>query len=222
MNARLLGAALAALSAFAAAPAAAQVNGIGVADPAVVVAGAQALNTAFGQIGTTYQAQRTPIDQLSEQHAGLRRGFDTNNDGQLSQEEQTAAQANTALLQQLQGLEAQINTLQEPITMAGIFVVEQLAQQLSPAVQQVVQANNVQLLLSSEAALYVGDAAQLTDDIIARLDTLVPTVSIAAPQGWQPTQQGLNLFQQVQDIRRAVAQQQAAATQQPAAPVQGR
>jgi Skp family chaperone for outer membrane proteins len=176
MNARLLGAAVAALTAFAAAPAAAQVNGVGVADPAVVVAGAQALNTAFTQIGTTYQAQRTQID-----------------------------------------------TLQEPITLAGIYVVEQLAQQLSPAVQQVVQANNVQLLLNSEAALYVGEAAQLTDDIIARLDTLVPTVSITAPQGWQASQQGLNLFQQVQDIRRAVAQQQAAAAQQPAAaPVQGR
>jgi Skp family chaperone for outer membrane proteins len=223
MNARLIGAAVAALTALAAAPAAAQVNGIGVADPAVVVAGAQALNTAFTQIGTTYQAQRTQIDQLSEQYAGLRRGFDTNNDGQLSPEEQTAAQNNTALIQQLQGLEAQINALQEPITLAGIYVVEQLAQQLSPAVQQVVQANNVQLLLSSEATLYVGDAAQLTDDIITRINTLVPTVSITAPQGWQASQQGLTLFQQVQDIRRAVAQQQAAAAQQqPAAPVQGR
>jgi hypothetical protein len=43
MNTRLTGAALAALAAFAAVPAAAQVNGISVADPAIARAGSPAL-----------------------------------------------------------------------------------------------------------------------------------------------------------------------------------
>jgi Skp family chaperone for outer membrane proteins len=224
MNARIIGAASLALSLFAAVPAAAQANGIGVADPAVAVAGSQALQTAVGQIGTTFQAQRTQIEQLNQQRATLMRGFDTNNDGQLSQEEQTAAQANTQLIAQIQGVETQINTVQEPITLAGIYVVEQLGQQLSTAVEQVVQANSLQLLLSPGATLWISDAVEMTDDIIARLNANVPTVSTAVPQGWQPAQSSVQLFQQVQDIRRAVAQQQAAAAQQPAAatPVQGR
>jgi len=147
-------------------------------------------------------------------------------DGQLSQEEQTAAQANTALVQQIQGIETQISTVQEPMTLAGIYAVEQVAQQLNAAVQQVVQANNVQLILSPGATLYVADPVELTDDILARLNANVTTVSTAVPQGWQPQQSTVQLFQQVQDIRRAIAQQQAAAAaqQQPAAttPVQGR
>ena len=224
MKARILGAATLALSALVAVPAAAQVNGIGVADPAIAVAGSQALQTAYNQIGTTFQAQRTQLEQLQQQRAGLIRQFDTDNDGQLSQEEQTAAQANTAVIQQVNGLDQQINTIQQPITLARVYVIEQLAQQLSPAVQAVVQANNVQLLLNPSAALYMADPVEMTDEIMAQLNQTVPTVSTAVPQGWQPQQQSVNLFQQVQEILRTVAQQQAAAAQQPAAatPVQGR
>ena len=224
MKARILGAATLALSALVAVPAAAQVNGIGVADPAIAVAGSQALQTAYNQIGTTFQAQRTQLEQLQQQRAGLIRQFDTDNDGQLSQEEQTAAQANTAVVQQVNGLDQQINTIQQPITLARVYVIEQLGQQLSNAVQAVVQANNVQLLLNPSAALYMADPVEMTDEIMAQLNQTVPTVSTAVPQGWQPQQQSVNLFQQVQEILLTVAQQQAAAAQQPAAatPVQGR
>ena len=224
MKARILCAATLALSALVAVPAAAQVNGIGVADPAIAVAGSQALQTAYNQIGTTFQAQRTQLEQLQQQRAGLIRQFDTDNDGQLSQEEQTAAQANTAVIQQVNGLDQQINPIQQPITLARVYVIEQLGQQLSNAVQAVVQANNVQLLLNPSAALYMADPVEMTDEIMAQLNQTVPTVSTAVPQGWQPQQQSVNLFQQVQEILLTVAQQQAAAAQQPAAatPVQGR
>jgi len=220
MNARLTTTALAALAAFAAVPAAAQVNGIAVADPAIAVAGSQAIQTAYNQIGTTFQAQRTQLEQLQQQRAGLIRQFDTNNDGQLSQEEQTAAQANTAVLQQVQGLDQQINTIQQPITLARVYAIEQIGQQLNTAVQQVVQANSIQLILSPQATLFVADAVDVTDDIITQLNTLVPTVSTAAPQGWQPQQQSVQLYQQVAEILMSVAAQQQAqqpAAQQPAA-----
>lgn len=222
MNARLTSTVLAALAAFAAVPAAAQVNGIAVADPALAVAGSQALQTAFGQIGTTFQAQRTQLEQLQQQRAGLIRQFDTNNDGQLSQEEQTAAQANTTVLQQVQGLDQQINTVQQPITLARVYVVEQLGQQLNAAVQQIVHANNVQMIISPASTLFVSDAADLTDEIIAQLNQSVPAVSVTPPQGWQPQQQSVSLYQQVSEILMAAAMQQAQqqqpAAQQPAAP----
>src|SRR5690606_9870841 len=232
MNARILGAASLALSVVAAVPAAAQVNGVAVADPAVAVAGSQALQGAYQQIATTFAAQRTQLEQLQQQRADAIRQFDTDGDGQLSQEEQTAAQANTTVMQQVQGLEQQINAAQQPITRARVYVVEQLAQQLSPAVQQVVQAGNIQLILNPNSALYIGDAADVTDEIITQLNQLAPTVSSAAPDGWQPQQQSVQLYQQVSEILLTVAlQQQAQAqqgqqgqqAQQPAAtPVQGR
>ena len=55
----------AALAASASAPASAQVSGIGVAEPAVIVAGSQALTAAYSQITTMYAAQRTQLDQLA-------------------------------------------------------------------------------------------------------------------------------------------------------------
>jgi len=215
MNARMISAAVSALAAFAAVPAAAQSNGIAVADPSIAVAGSQALQTAYNQIGTTYQAQRTQLDGLNQQRAGLIRQFDTNGDQQLSQEEQTAAQANTAVIGQVNALDQQINTIQQPITLARVYVVEQIAPQLQAAVQQVIQTNNIQVLLSPAAALYIGPGVDVTDKIIAQLNATIPTVSTTVPAGWQPQQQSVQLFQQVAEILQAVALQQAA--QQPAA-----
>src|SRR5690606_18365949 len=214
MKARILGATMLALSALVATPAAAQVNGVAVTDPAVVIAGSQALQTAYTQISTTFQAQRTQLEQLQQQRATAIRQFDTNGDGQLSQEEQTAAQANTAVITQVQGLDQQINTIQQPITLARVYVAEQPAQQLSPAVQAVVQANNIQLILNPAATLYIAQAVDVTDDIVAQLNTLAPTVSTAVPEGWQPQQQSAQLFQQVQEILVTAAAQQQAAQQQ--------
>ena len=109
MRTHLLSLTALALSAGMAVPAAAQVNGVGVTDPSIAIAGSQALQTAYQQIGTTYQAQRTQLEQLQQQRDTLVRQFDTNNDGQMSEAEQQAAQANTTAVQQLQTLDQTIN-----------------------------------------------------------------------------------------------------------------
>jgi Skp family chaperone for outer membrane proteins len=223
MNNRLTGAALAVLAAVAAVPAAAQVNGISVADPAIALAGSQALQAAYGQIGTTFQAQRTQLEQLQQQRSTAIRQFDTDGNGQLSEAEQTAAQANTAAVQQVQGIDQQINTIQQPITRARVYVVEQVAQQLNTAIRNVVTAGNIQVILNPNSGVYFADPVDITDEIIAQLNTLAPTVSTAVPDGWQPSQQSVQLYQEVSEVllQVAMAQQQQQA-QQPATPVQGR
>src|SRR5690606_42132303 len=99
---------------------------------------------------------------------------------------------------------------------ARVFGIEKITQQLNPAVQAVVQAHASQLILSPASTLYIADPVDVTDDIIAQLNTLAPTVSTAVPQGWQPQQQSAQLFQQVQDILVTVAAQQQALQQQQA------
>lgn len=229
--------ALAAFTASASAPASAQVSGIGVAEPAVIVAGSQALTTAYSQISTMYAAQRTQLDQLDQQRVALIKKFDTNNDGQLSQAEQQAAQVETnPTRKQLVTLEQQINTIQQPINLAAAYAVSQIAQQLGTAVQQVVSGGGVQLILPSNQVLYAADAANLNQKIVTALNTRVPQVSITPPAGWQPDQSTVQLFQDVQEVRLAAAQQMAAQKQQagaaapaaqpgakaPATPVKGR
>ena len=232
MRTHLLSLTALALAGGMAVPAAAQVNGVGVTEPAIAIAGSQALQAAYQQIGTTYQAQRTQLEQLQEQRNGVLRQLDTDNDGQLSEAEQQAAQAaNNPVRQQLQTLDQQIAQAQAPMNQARAYVVEQVAQQLSPAVQQVVSQSNVQLILAPSSVLYMADAVDLSDEIIAALNQRVPSVQTTPPQGWQPTQESLSLYQDVQRIFMVAAmqQQQAAANQQapqgqqqPAAPVQGR
>jgi Skp family chaperone for outer membrane proteins len=212
-----------ALTAALAVPAAAQVNGIGVTDPAVAIASAQALGTAYQQIGTTYAAQRTQLEQLQGQRDALVRQFDTNGDGQLSDAEQQAAQSNTSAVQQLQTLDQTNQQTQAPIQLARIYAIEQIALQYGTAVQNVVTANNVSMILTPASVVFATDAVDITDEIVAQLNTLVPAVSTSVPAGWQPQRQSVTLFQEVQQMlmnaaQQQAAQQQSAAPQQPAAP----
>ena len=199
-----------ALGAALSAPASAQVSGIGVAEPAIIVAGSQALSGAYSQITTTYAAQRTQLDQLDQQRIALIKKFDTNNDGKIDQAEQKAAQAeNNPTRKQLETLDTQINQVQAPINLAAAYAVSQIAQQLSAAVQQVVSQGNVQLILPSSDVLYAADAANLNQKVTTALNTRVPQVSITPPAGWQPDQATVQLFQDVQQVRLAAAQAQA-------------
>jgi Skp family chaperone for outer membrane proteins len=214
-----------ALATAIAAPASAQVSGIGVADPAVVVAGSKALQAAYSQISTTYSAQRGQLQTLDQQRLAILKKFDKNNDGRLDDAEQKAAQAaNNADRKQLESVQDQIDKIQQPINMAGAYAVSQIAAQLNPAVQQVVSQGNVQLIIPSNTVIYAAAPANITEKIITALDQRLPTVSISPPAGWQPDQETVQLFQDVQQVRLAAAvrQQQAqqaagAQPQQPAA-----
>lgn len=216
MKTLLLSAAGAAL-AIVATPAAAQVNGIAIAEPAVAVARSQALQAAYTQIGTTFQAQRTQLEQSQQQRADLIRQFDTDSNGQLSEAEQTAAQANTAVMQQIQTIDQTINQTQEPIVAARVYAIEQILLQFSAAMQQVTSQTGTQLILTPASAVYAADAVDLTDEITAALNQRVPTVSTAVPDGWQPRAQSVQMYQEVQQMLVAAAQQQALQqAQQPA------
>jgi Skp family chaperone for outer membrane proteins len=216
MRTHLLSITALALSAAVAVPAAAQVNGVGVTEPAIAIAGSQALQTAYQQIGTTYQAQRTQLEQLQQQRDTLVRQFDTDGDGQMSDAEQQAAQANATAVQQLTTLDQTIQQAQAPIQLARIYAIEQIALQYSTAVQQVVTANNISLIISPGSVVYAADAVDVTDEIVAQLNTLVPTVATSVPAGWQPQRQSIQLFQEVQQMLLTAAAQQQAAQQQAA------
>ena len=72
MKTHLLATAALALSVLVAVPASAQVSGIAIADPAIALASSQARQTADAQIATTFQAQRTQLEQRITQGFGMR------------------------------------------------------------------------------------------------------------------------------------------------------
>lgn len=205
---------LLAAAAIAPLPVAAQVAGIATTSPEVVIARANARNTAYQQIQTTYAAQIQQINTARTEIQTLLKSMDTNNDNQLSEAERTAK---PAVATQIQQKEQQISTLATPITLAQAYALDQLAREYDAARQQVITAKRIQIMLSPDAIQYAPPAVDVTNDIVAALNTRKPTVTTAVPAGWQPTREVLGLQQTVQQILLAAAQQQAATQQPPAA-----
>lgn len=205
--------------ALASAPAAAQVNGIATADISVAIASSQPLQTGYQQIATTFAAERTSLEQRQQQRNTLAQTLDTDGDGQLNEAEAAVAQdPNNATVKQIQAVEQEIAQIQAPIQLARIYVVEQIAQQYSAAVQQIISDKSIQIILAPEALTYAPQEADITPLIAAALAVRVPAVSSAPPANWQPAQQSVNLFQQIQQVLLMAARQQAAAAAAQATP----
>jgi hypothetical protein len=94
--------------------------------------------------------------------------------------------------------------------------------QYGAAVQQVVDGEERLADPDAGSVVYAADAVDVTDEIVAQLNTLVPTVSTSVPAGWQPQRQSVQLFQEVQQLlaQRGAAAGAAGAPRAPA--VQGR
>lgn len=187
----LLAAALATPGVIAAGTASAQVNGVAVADPEAAIANSRAFTTAVSQIQTTYKAQ---LDQANTRRTAIQAELQP-----LVTAAQTAARAPgateaslrpqlTAIQAKEQAGNAELQRLTAPAQRARAYAAEQVQRQLATAVQNVVKAKNVSLLVSPQATLFTQPAADITPAITAELDRLVPSVSTAVPANWQPGQ----------------------------------
>jgi Skp family chaperone for outer membrane proteins len=192
-------------------PATAQVSGIATAETSVAIARTKALGTAYQQIGTQYagvvqqmQTKRQEINNINVQ-------LDTNKDKELTQAELDAAiKAKNPLLTQLDEKQKEINTLQEPIILAQLYAVEQVAVKYEAAQQAVVAAKKISVILAPDAFVWAPEAVDVTSAITAELDKAIPTASITPPAGYRPSRQIGALYQQIQQLFNNAAQMQAA------------
>lgn len=211
----IIAAALLSVAAISA-PASAQVAGIATADTAVAITRSKALGSAYQQIGTQFatvaqqlQAKRVEINNLNAQ-------LDVNKDKELTQAElDVAIKANSPLLKQLDAKQMEFNTLQEPILLAQLYAVEQVALKYEAAQQAVIAAKKINVILAPSAFLWAPEAVDVTPAITAELDKAAPSVSITPPAGWRPSREIGALYQQIQQLINAATQQaQAAAAAQ--------
>ena len=192
---------------IAAAPAAAQVNGIATASPEAVIVRSQARQTAYTQSGQTYATQIQQVNTLRQEIAQQQQSLDTNNDGQLTEAE---VAANPTVVQQLQQKEQQAATLSQPIALAQTYVVQQLIDNYTAARDQVLQQKNIQILINPDAIQYGPETLNVTTDIVNALNQRVPSVQTTPPANFQPRRDTLGLHQTIQQVLVAAAQQQAA------------
>lgn len=218
---KILTASSLAVAGFAAAPAMAQVQGnMGVVDAASVVASTNAFATASQQVGTTYKPQIDAIQARGQEQQTLLKQLDKNNDGQLDEAEQKAAQGSSQA-QRIQQIEQEVAQLTNQIDMARVYSIQQILQQYPAAVQQVVQQLNIQVVLSPDSVVYAPPQANINQQVVAALNTKVPSVQIVPPQDWQPNRNAVALYQEIQQllmVAQARAAQQQSAQQNSAAP----
>ena len=222
----LLASAGLALGAVAAAPAAAQVEGkIATADRTRSLIGTTALQNAFQQIETTYSAQIEQIRAKQQERQTLLKQFDVNGDSEIDDREYEAVEASPQFAQ-LQTLDQELNQLSNQIELARVFVVEQIAQQYTPAVREVVQQQQIKLVLNPGALAVPSQEADITQAIVTLLNTKVPSVGVVPPQGYQPSRAGVQLTQDIEQTLQVISvlrrqqqqQQQQGQQQQPANP----
>ncbi|SIO05945.1 chaperone for outer membrane proteins, Skp family [Parasphingorhabdus marina DSM 22363] len=189
------------------APAAAQSRtSIGMANFESAIVKSNAYQTAVNQMKTTYKSD---IDATNARATALQAEIKPLVDAYNAAVQQPGATPQS-VQPQAQALQAKRNSgqqelarLQQRVTLATAYVEEQVGKQLTAAIQAAMKAKNVDLVLSPQAVVAREPYVDITDDIVAELNKLVPSASITPPAGWQPGQQNQQ------------AQQQPAATNQP-------
>ena len=134
---------------------AAHAQTVAIADPEAAVEKSAAFTAATGTIQTTYKTQITQADAVRKEVEPLLKALDTNQDGQLSQQELAAAQAaKNPSLTTIQQKQQQIQQLEAPAARAQSYALEQISAKLQQAVQNVITAKRVTLILRPQAAMY--------------------------------------------------------------------
>lgn len=213
------------LAATAALPAQAQVQGnIATVDIPRTIIGTTAFQTAYEQVNTTYATQNELRRTKAQERQTLLAKFDKNGDKQVDDAEQQAMQKSPDF-PKLQTLEQEIQALNNQIDGARVFAVEQIIVQYPSALQDVTTKDQIKFVIDPGSLLFAPPEADISAKVTAALNVRVPAVGVVPPSGWQPSREGVQIYQEVQQrlIQATIAQQQqqaAAAAQQgnPAAP----
>lgn len=208
----LLAAAAAPAAMVAAAPAHAQVNGIATAEPVIAIFRAKAWAAANEQIRTAFRDNLTKFEAKQTERQKVLAQLDTNGDKQVDDGELAAKPAVKA---QLDAIDKEVNELTMPMLRAQAFALEMILSRYQEAQQAVITAKKISVILSPQAIVFSPANSDVTGAITTELDRLVPTVPITAPANWRPTEETMQVLEQLIRLQAAAAQQ--AAAQRPAA-----
>lgn len=208
-----------------AAPASAQVQGrVATADISRAIIGSNALQTAYQQIGTTYQAQIEQRQTKQQELTTLLQPFDTNGNGQLDDSELPAVQS-ASNFQQIQTLEQEVAAISNQVNAARIYAIEQILAQYSTAMTDVTTQQQIVMVIAPDAIQFAADGADITQQISTALNTRVPSVQVVPPADYRPNRNAAQLFQQIQQTlltAQILQQQNAQQGEQPAQAPAGR
>ncbi|MDP2129468.1 MAG: OmpH family outer membrane protein [Erythrobacter sp.] len=208
---KLLAPAGLALTAMAALPVQAQVEGrIATVDISRTIIGTTAFQAAYEQVNQTYTQQNDLRRTKAQERQTLLQTFDTNGDKQVDDAE-LAAKQNSSDFTKLQTLEQEIQALNNQIDGARIYAIEQIIMQYGAALQEVTTRQQIKLVVDPGSLLFAAPEADVTQQVTTALNAKVPSVGVVPPAGWQPSREGVQIFQEIQQrlIAAQMVQQQA-------------
>lgn len=181
--------------ALATAPAVAQTkSGIAVVDLEEAVAKSAAYTTAITQMQSTYKPQ---IDSMNTRRTALEADLKTKGDALQAAFKAAGNKPTPAIETQAQqyqqaqqAAQAELQRLSQPIGLARAYVEEQIIAKLDQALTAATAKTKSEIVFKKAATESFGAAADITDEVTAELNTLVPSVGIVPPAGWQPGRQG--------------------------------
>lgn len=218
--AKLLAPAGLALTALVALPAHAQVEGrVATVDISRTIIGTSAFQAAYEQVNQTYTQQNEMRRAKAQERQTLLATFDTNGDKQVDDAE-LAAKQNSADFAKLQTLEQEIQALNNQIDGARVYAIEQIIVQYGAALQEVTTRDQIKLVVDPGSLLFAVPEADITQKVTTALNGKVASVGVVPPADWQPSREGAQIYQEIQQrlIAAQMAQQQQQQAQQPAAP----
>jgi Skp family chaperone for outer membrane proteins len=212
------------LAATAALPVAAQVQGnVATVDVSRTIIGTTAFQTAYEQVNATYASQNDLRRSKMQERQTMLAKFDKNGDKQVDEAEQAALQKSPDF-PKLQTLEQEIAALANQVDGARVFAIEQIIIQYPAVLQEVTTRDQIKMVFDPSSLLFAPPEADITAKVTAALNLKVPAVGVVPPAGWQPSREGVQLYQDIQQRLLIAAQAQAAQAAQaqqqgnPAAP----
>ncbi|MFT3965494.1 MAG: OmpH family outer membrane protein [Sphingobium sp.] len=174
-----------------AAPALAQSRlGVAVVDVERAVATSNAYATARTQMETTYKAQ---IDQFNSRKTALETDLKTKQDALNAALKAAGNKPTPAIESQYQALQtsqqnaqAELQRIGSPVALAQAYVEEQISAKLGDALKNAMTSAKVDLVLKPEATVSYQPTVDITEQVKAQLNTLIPNASITPPAGWRP------------------------------------
>ena len=177
---------------IAIAPATAQVvKGIGWVSTEGVIANSNAFRTAQQQRETTYKAQFDAAKAKKAQvEAQLKPLIDKlNAESQVAGSNNASLQQQAATIQQIgQNGQREIQNIMQPVELSNAYVEEQIYDKIDAAIKAASTKNKVGLILAQDSLVYAEDAYNMNQQVLAELNTLLPSAQLVPPQGWLPRQ----------------------------------
>lgn len=164
--------------------------GVAVVDIDEAVNRSAAATNARTQMQTTYKAN---IDNFNSRKTALDAELKQKAEAFQAAVKAAAGKSTPALQTQYEGLQQSQQTAQQelqkigqPIALANAYIEEQISAKINDALKAAMTKSKVDLVLQPGATVSYAPGVDITAAVTTELNTLVPSVNIVPPAGWQP------------------------------------